>query len=287
MRSILYICFFAASVVAQSTHFLDAAAKRADTTKEKFAVKICGYTTDPVANRVFWEYGSVFVAAKSVKVPKACIFRDETAVKEFQEDLELSSARIGVAEVTLQTEAMRALLDAIEEASTSRLQITPLDGPIAGTRSYEDTVRLWNSRFIRALDHWQRRGRISQFDADAARTSPAFQQVPLVMKWEREQIWFSTGFDRSIFSSVAAPGTSQHLSGLAFDVVEYSNNQVRSILNKHGWFQTIRTDQPHFTYLGLDEKELPARGLEMVVHRGNSYWVPKIGQPSTFSQFDR
>ena len=287
MRSILCICLLALVVTGQSASFLEAAAKRAKTTKEKFAAQICGYKTDQIAGRVFWEYGSVFIASEKVRVPKACIFRDEDAVQEFQDDLDLSSAKIGVAEVTLQKEAMRALLDAIDEAWMSRLRITPLDGTIAGTRSYDDTVRLWNSRFHRALDHWQRRGRIAKADADAARTYPAYQQVPLVMKWEQEQIWFSTGFDRSIFSSVAAPGTSQHLSGLAFDVVEYSNNQVRSILNKHGWFQTIKTDQPHFTYLGLDEKELPRRGLEMVIHRGNSYWIPKPDQASPVSQRDR
>jgi len=287
LRAIILICLLVISVAGQSAHFLDAAAKRANTTKEKFASKICGYTTDQIAGRVFLEYGSIFVAADSVKVPNACIFRDEEAVREFQEDLRFSSARIGVAEVTLQTEAMRALLDAIEEASTLGLRITPLDGTIAGTRSYNDTARLWSSRFDRALTYWEQRGRIAKADADSARGFSPYEQVPLVLKWEQAQIWFSTGFDKSIFNSVAAPGTSQHISGLAFDVVEHSDNRVRSILNKKGWFQTIRTDQPHFTYLGLDEKDLPGRGLEMVVYRGNYYWVPKAAGPLSVGKIDR
>jgi hypothetical protein len=61
---------------------------------------------------------------------------------------------------------------------------------------------------------------------------------------------------------------------LAFDVVEAGNPAVRRILNKYGWYQTIRTDQPHFTFLGVEETELPARGLRNIFADGNSYWVP-------------
>lgn len=276
MKWVGILLVVASSVTAQSSPFLEAAAKRANTTKEKFAAHICDHAQDQIAGRVFWEYGSIFIAAERVKTPKTCVFKDEESVKDFQKELELSSARIGVAEVTLQKEAMRSLLDAIEEAWSQQLRITPLDGTIAGTRNYNDTVRLWGSRFNRALDHWVRRGRISRSDAEYSRSLQPHEQIPLVMKWEESQLWFSTGFNKSIFTSVAAPGTSQHLSGLAFDVIEHSNSRVRWLLNKHGWFQTIRTDEPHFTYLGHPETTLPSRGLEMVVHRGNFYWVPSI-----------
>lgn len=284
MRSLFCFLLLFSSAMAQSSVFLDAAAKRARTTGDKFVENVCDHERDQIARRVFWEYGAIFIAAESVKTPKTCVFKDEDAVRDFHESLELSSARIGVAEVTLQTEAMRSLLDAIEEAWTQQLRITPLDGTIAGTRNYEDTVRLWSLRFNRALDHWERLGRISPVEAATARKMEPHQQIPLVIKWEQAQIWFATGFNKSIFTSVAAPGTSQHLSGLAFDVVEHSNSRVRSILNKHGWFQTIRSDEPHFTFLGLSESELPMRGLEMAVHRGNFYWVPRppalIAQPT-------
>lgn len=188
----------------------------------------------------------------------------------------MSAAKIGVVEISLQAEAMRALLDAIDEAIEASLKITPLDGAIAGTRSYEDTVRLWNSRFYRALDHWQRRGRIAKIDADRARSLTAYEQVTRVLQWEEQRIWFSTGFSRSILTSVAAPGTSQHLSGLAFDVVEYANSRVRTILNKHGWFQTVLSDEPHFTYLGHLEVELPKLGLISKRKNGYKFWVPAI-----------
>jgi hypothetical protein len=277
VRLLVVLLVFGSTVTAQSSLFLDAAARRANTTKDKFVQKVCDYSNDQIANRVFWEYGSVFIAAESVQTPKTCIFRDEETVRSFQRHLGLASARIGVAEITLQTEALRSLLLAIQDAAAQGLSITPLDGTIAGTRSYEDTARLWSSRFDRALDYWVRLGRIPVTEAEAARKLQPHEQIPLVMKWEQSQIWFSTGLNKSIFGSVAAPGTSQHLSGLAFDVVEHSNNRVRSIMNQHGWFQTIRTDEPHFTYLGHAETELPGRGLEMVVYRGNSYWVPRVG----------
>ncbi|MDI1240572.1 MAG: D-alanyl-D-alanine carboxypeptidase family protein [bacterium] len=275
MKGMLGLLLLSSCAMAQSSLFLEAAAKRAKTTTDKFLEKVCDHEKDQIAKRVFWEYGSVFIAGEKVRIPRTCVFKDEESVRDFHEELKLSSARIGVAEITLQTEAMRSLLDAIDEAWAQQLRITPLDGTIAGTRDYQDTVRLWSSRFNRALDYWASRGRIRESEADAARKLEPHEQIPLVIKWEQARLWFSTGFNKSIFTSVAAPGTSQHLSGLAFDIVEHSNSRVRSLLNKHGWFQTIRSDEPHFTYLGLAEAELPGRGLEMVIHRGNFYWVPR------------
>ena len=49
---------------------------------------------------------------------------------------------------------------------------------------------------------------------------------------------------------------------LAFDVNEFDNPRVREILAKHGWFQTVLSDLPHFTYLGLKEKDLPKEWIE-------------------------
>ena len=278
MRLICFLLIFVTAAAAQPPNqpFIKAASERAKTAPDKFSNEICNYPKDKIAARVFKEYGSVFVASDKVVVPNRCVFEDAEAVEKFQSKAKMSAAKIGTVEISLQAEAMRALLDAIDEASEARLKITPLDGTIAGTRSYEDTVRLWNSRFYRALDHWQRRGRIAKTNADAARALTAYKQVPLVLKWEEQRIWFSTGFNRSILSSVAAPGTSQHLSGLAFDVVEYSNPRVRTTLNNHGWFQTVLSDEPHFTYLGHPEDELPRLGLISKRKNGYKFWVPDI-----------
>ena len=63
---------------------------------------------------------------------------------------------------------------------------------------------------------------------------------------------------------------------LALDVVESGNPAVRDILAKHGWFQTVVSDLPHFTYLGSPEADLPNLGLKKVTSGGRSFWVPDI-----------
>ena len=97
-----------------------------------------------------------------------------------------------------------------------------------------------------------------------------------MIKWEADNIFFSTDFSRSIFASTAPPGASQHLIMLAFDVAQYNDPEIRRILNDHGWYQTIVSDAPHFTFLGLKESELPLRGLKYVIHGSHSYWVPNM-----------
>ena len=54
------------------------------------------------------------------------------------------------------------------------------------------------------------------------------------------------------------------------------NPRVRAILARHGWFQTVLSDLPHFTYLGLAEDELPQHGLKRVVVNGQTFWIPNV-----------
>ncbi len=236
----------------------------------------CAMGADPLASKVSREYGSVFAAAGPVVVPPVCIFRSDTEVADFQARLDIKRARIGGAEIELQSAAMDDLLKAVEQAKERGLRITPLDGPVAGRRSFADTLRIWNSRFLPALDHWVARGRIGKDTAERVRLMPINEQVAQVLVWEADGLYFSTGKNRPIMSSVAPPGTSQHLSLLAFDVVEAGNANVRRILNQNGWFQTVVNDTPHFTYLGVAETELPGRGLRKVVRGGVAYWIPKL-----------
>jgi hypothetical protein len=97
-----------------------------------------------------------------------------------------------------------------------------------------------------------------------------------VLDWEARGLYFSTGKDRTILSSVAAPGASQHLSALALDVAQFESAVLRSILGKHGWYQTVVDDTPHFTYIGVPESELPQRGLVATVKNGFTFWVPRV-----------
>ena len=97
-----------------------------------------------------------------------------------------------------------------------------------------------------------------------------------VLELEREGIYFNTFFDNSILYSVAAPGTSQHLSMLALDVKQFNDPAVRKILAKHGWFRTVQNDQPHFTFLGHKEKDLKKMGLKQIETKDGEFWIPDI-----------
>lgn len=236
----------------------------------------CRSATDKLGKRLFAEYGAIFSATDEVVLPKTCIFASESEVARFQSKLTTSKLTIGTVEIELQAAAMTSLKKALRDAETRGLRITPLDGSIAGRRSFADTERIWNSRFFPALDHWVRRSRISRQEADAARQLSVVDQVERVLLWEENGIFFSTGKNRPIMSSVAPPGTSQHLSLIAFDIEQASNRAVRDIMNANGWFQTVVNDSPHFTFLGYAESELPKRGLKAVARGGYKYWVPAV-----------
>jgi hypothetical protein len=238
-----------------------------------FAV-VCDIDRNPLAARVFREYGAMFAASEEVTPPPKCIFNAAEDVEAFQRTLKIKSSVIAGVNIELQETAMNALLAAIDELWPRR--ITPLDGAIAGRRTYADTVRIWNSRFIPALNYWVAKGRISRPDANASILMPVADQVAKVVDWESQGMYFGTGRNRSIFYSVAPPGTSQHLSLTALDVVEAGNPRVRSVLNKNGWFQTVNMDEPHFTYLGIPETELPKRGLQRIRRGNHTSWVPLI-----------
>jgi len=97
-----------------------------------------------------------------------------------------------------------------------------------------------------------------------------------VLELEQVGIYFSKDLSKSILYSIAAPGTSQHIAMLAFDVNEFEDSRVREIMSKHGWFQTVVSDLPHFTYLGLKEKDLPKNGLRSVEVNGQVFWIPNV-----------
>jgi hypothetical protein len=188
--------------------------------------EICPVETSAVARRVFKEYGAVFAADTTVQIPNKCIFSDESEVRQFQLRLILKNAVIRGVNIELQKAAMDKLLEAVAEANEKGRKITPLDGSVAARRGYYDTVRLWNSRFIPALNYWVGEGKISPDESVSASNAEIRKQVEMVIEWESKGWYFSTDLSKSIFSSVAPPGTSQHLSLLAFDLVEASNAHV-------------------------------------------------------------
>ena len=235
---------------------------------------------DPVARRILNEYGAVFFASGGATPPPVCIFAGAEEVETFQRAASASAQEIGGVLIELQPAAMRALLAAREEATAAGLDITPRDGSESARRGYADTVRLWNSRLLPALEHWRAQGRLTDEEAERVRRLPVREQVGAVLELERAGVYFSKDFSKSILYSVAAPGASQHLSLLAFDAAEYGDARVRRVLARHGWFRTVRSDCPHFTYLGLAESRLPAHGLRRIETRDGEFWVPNSGDPA-------
>jgi len=218
----------------------------------------------------------MFVGAQNILPPPLCVFSNEDEVARFQKAAGFAAATIGDAVIELQPAAMSALLKARAAALAEGLNITPRDGAEAARRSYADTVRLWDSRFLPALAHWTNAERLSQTDAARLRDLPVSEQVPQVLQLEQEGIFFSKDLSKSVLYSIAAPGTSQHIAMLAFDANEFSDRRVREILAHHGWFQTVLSDLPHFTFLGLAEDELPGRGLRQVEVDGQAFWIPDV-----------
>jgi hypothetical protein len=230
---------------------------------------------DAVEALILREYGAVFVARGNVTPPKTIVFRDGAEVADFQKSVDSMTENIEGVPMKLQAPAMRALVDSIREAKDQGLTISPRDVD-AAARSYFEAVGLWASRVEPALDHWTTRGRMTSEDAARIRSLTPYGQVSEVLSLERRGMYFAKDLQKSIIYSVAPPGTSQHLSMLAFDVTEHENARVRSVLNKHGWFQTVVSDLPHFTYLGVSEAHLPQLGLKKKLKGGRVFWVPDL-----------
>jgi hypothetical protein len=231
---------------------------------------------DEVALRVLHDYGAMFVGSDDILPPPSCVFASEDQVSEFQNAAGVTAATIGDAVIELQPAAMKALVEARAAAQAEGLDITPRDGAEAARRSYADTVRLWNSRFLPALDHWTDVGRLPAEEADRLRALPINQQVSEVLELEKQGIFFSQDLAKSVLYSIAAPGTSQHIAMLAFDANEFLDARVRETMAERGWFQTVLSDLPHFTFLGLPESELLQRGLKPVEANNQKFWIPDV-----------
>ncbi|MET0625219.1 MAG: hypothetical protein ABW250_19940 [Pyrinomonadaceae bacterium] len=230
---------------------------------------------DTLTRRVLEEYGAMFVA-EGVRLPAACVFESAEAVERFQREAGWRAETLDGSTVELQPPAMSALVDARAAAAHAGLLITPRGGSEAARRSYADSLRLWRSRCDPALDHWCAEGRLGGEEAERLRRLPLREQASAVLELERGGIFFSKDFKKSILQSVAAPGASQHLAMLAIDIEEFADPRVCRVLSRHGWFQTVLSDLPHFTYLGLEERRLASRGLRRVESAGQIFWVPDM-----------
>ena len=231
--------------------------------------------TDIVGEKILSEYGALFVAGNGAVSPIRAIFESEKQVSEWQKSVKFSKAKIAGVEIELQTAAMKALKKAVKEAEKTGLTITPR-GVDAARRSYAQTVELWASRVNPALLHWVERGKLTESEAEKIRSLSPFNQVSVIFELEKRGIFFSKDLSKTIIYSVAPPGTSQHLAMLALDVQEHHNREVREILARCHWYQTVISDLPHFTYLGISENELVNLGLKKITDGERDFWIPDL-----------
>lgn len=230
---------------------------------------------DPTSLRLLSEYGAMFVAQGDLIVPPYVIFPNAQAVDQWQAKLKTETATIAGIKVELQVPALHALQEAQKTAEAKGLKITP-HGTNAARRSYAETARLWQSRVEPGLKFHVQKGHISAAQAQEIRQLSPRDQIPRILALEAQGYYFSQSLDKSILYSVAAVGSSQHISLLALDVLQHDNAQVRAILAQHGWFQTVVSDAFHFTYLGATEEQLPSLGLKKVMNAGRPYWLPNM-----------
>jgi len=221
------------------------------------------------------EYGSVFLARGGAVPPSKIVFADQFDVLGFQEGVEIDKVELGGLEMELQAAAAEALDMSAKDAASAGVSISPR-GPDSARRDYNGTVTLWTSRVEPALEHWLAQKELTASEVDWIRSLTPFEQVPAILSLESRGLWFAKDLTKSIIYSVAPPGTSQHLSMLAFDVNEFADPQVRSILARNGWFQTVISDLPHFTFIGAGEKTLPELGLKRIESGDQVFWVPDI-----------
>ncbi len=238
-----------------------------------------GFTLPPRSDEVGWRllagYGAVFVARGGVTPPPCLIFPDAASLAGWRSGLKIARATIVGKVVELQAPALQALVEARAEALKAHLNIT-LRARDGAARSYARTSQLWSWRVQAALAHWVKAGRLSKADAARLRALAPREQVSEILRLEHQGLYFSADFTKPILNSVAPPGASQHLSMLALDIRQSDNRKVRAILARHGWFQTIPLDLPHFTYLGVPESQLPSLGLKLIVQKGRPFWVPDL-----------
>ena len=150
--------------------------------------------SDGVARRILEEYGAIFIATRKVKTPPVCVFTSEEQVTKFQDEADYVTETVSYADIELQPEAMKALLKARDEALKEGLDITPRDGAEAARRSYEDSMHLWDTRFLPALDHWLAQGRLTEAQVARLKSLPLRSQVAEVLELEKSGVYFSKDF---------------------------------------------------------------------------------------------
>ncbi|MFQ4140876.1 D-alanyl-D-alanine carboxypeptidase family protein [Chlorogloeopsis sp. ULAP02] len=182
-------------------------------------------------------YGAIFVNQNpEVKLPEKVFFTNEDETKAFQ-----STLTLGKVDNTNNCYLQKVAADAFNRAK-AQVVIPLKSGYGAGdcTRTFATNLKFW-------------RKYANNLTLDRVRQ----------------------GKDTKILSTVAPPGASQHLWGLAIDL-RVSTPIQKQVLYQNGWFQTVENDIPHWTYLGQPQEKLTELGLQNKIVRGVSYWVTPL-----------
>lgn len=242
-------------------------------------IKIADFydASNAVEKRIMKEYGAIFLNPDvAVKMPNRCRFKDEKEVSAFQGRVKIGKKNVGSVTIELQEAAMDALLKAVDKGG----KITPKGGNPA-RRSFAKVQTSWDSTVREGADYWKANAnakgkKLSAEEAKALKSMTGEAQIKRVVELEAQDFSFHSDRKRTIAVLTAIPGASQHLLMLALDVVEYTDKKVRDALNENGWFQTVFSDRPHFTYLGLKRGDLKGLGLKLEEFEKREFWIPDI-----------
>jgi hypothetical protein len=182
-------------------------------------------------------YGAIFINQNpEVKLPQKVFFTNENETKAFQ-----STLTLGKVNNTNNCYLQKVAADAFNQAQAQvAIPLKSGYGASDCTRTFATNLKFW-------------RKYANTITLDRVRQ----------------------GKETKILSTVAPPGASQHLWGLAIDLRALTPMQ-KQILHQNGWFQTVENDIPHWTYLGQPQEKLADFGLQNKIVRGVSYWVTPL-----------
>lgn len=182
-------------------------------------------------------YGAPFVNLEStIKLPEKVVFANYQETEKFQATLTKGKVT-GTNNCYLQSAAADALNKARSQANF-RLKSGNANSDC--TRDFATTAKFWKKY-------------------TNSRTLDLVKQ----------------GKETRILGTVAPPGASQHLWGLAIDLGVTNQNQTQA-LNQNGWYRTVEYDVPHWTYVGYPPEKLPSLGFKKKLIGGITYWLTPL-----------
>ncbi len=228
---------------------------------------------DPVERQLLEMSGGVLLTTATP--PPTVHFADALAVQSFQDGLQTGVVEVGGVSVTLQEPAAQALARARDELAAAGVAIR-FQGKRPGARTWSEGHGAWTRRLRTSLEHWVGEGRLPASERDRILALPPDPQLRAVLDLEARGLWCNTYYNRTILSSVAAPGSSQHHAMLAVDVQPAKDPRVIEVMARHGWHRTVWSDRPHFTFLGVGPEALEGMGLRPKTWAEATFWVPDL-----------